>query len=69
MAKERQCLRANRKTLPRKLRLNWLLFKSDMSLHEKYVVVINNRFILQGDEDISDTYERLLDINTKVTKK
>ena len=33
--KVRLSLRANRKTLPRKLRYNWPLFKSDMSLQEK----------------------------------
>ena len=36
----RLSLRANRKTLPRKLRYNWTLFKSDMSLQEKYAIDI-----------------------------
>ena len=61
-------LRANRKTLPRKLGYNWPLFKSDLSLQKKYAVEIKNRFILQGDEDISDTYERFIDINAEVTR-
>ena len=62
-------LRANRKTLPRKLRYNWPLFKSDMSLQEKYAIEIKNRFILQGDEDISDIYERFIDLNAEVTRE
>ena len=61
-------LRANRKTLPRKLFYNWPLFKSDMTLQEKYGVEIKNRFILQGDENISDIYERFIDINAAVTR-
>ena len=68
-SKVRLILRANRKTLPRKLRYNWPLFKSDMSLQEKYAIEIKNRFILQGDEDISDTYERFIDINAEVTRE
>ena len=67
-SKVRLSLRANRKILPKKLRYNWPLFKSDMTLHEKYIVEIKNRFILQVDEDISDTYERFIDINTGVTR-
>ena len=39
-SKVRLSLRANRKTLPRKLRYNWHLFKSDISLLEKYAVDI-----------------------------
>ena len=68
-SKVRLSLRANRKTLPRKLRYNWLLFKSDMSLQDKYAIEIKKRFILQGDEDISDTYERFKDINVEVTRE
>ena len=48
-SKVRLSLRAIRKTLPRKLRYNWPLFKSDMSLQEKYAIEIKYRFILQGD--------------------
>ena len=40
-----------------------------MSLQEKYAIEIKNRFILQSDEDISDTYERFIDINAEVTKE
>ena len=40
-----------------------------MSLQEKYAIEIKNRFILQGDEDISDTYERFIDINAEVTRE
>ena len=39
-SKVRLSLRANGKTLPRKLRYNWPLFKSDMSLQEKYAIEI-----------------------------
>ena len=41
-SKVRLSLRASRKTLPRKLRYNWPLFKSDMSLQEKYAIEIKN---------------------------
>ena len=68
-SKVRLSLRANRKKLPRKLRYNWPLFKYDMSLQEKYAIEIKNRFILQGDEDISDTYERFIDIIAEVTRE
>ena len=67
--KARLSLRANRKTLPRKLRYNWPLFKSDMSLQEKYAIEIKNRFILQGDGEILDTYERFIDIHAEVTRE
>ena len=40
-----------------------------MSFQDKYAVEIKNRFILQGDEYISDTYERFIDINAEVTKE
>ena len=40
-----------------------------MSIQEKYAIEIKNRFILQGDEDISDTYERIIDINAEVTRE
>ena len=40
-----------------------------MSLQEKYAIEIKNRFILQGDEDISNTYERFIDINADVTRE
>ena len=40
-----------------------------MSLQEKYAVEIKNGFILKGDEEISDTYERFIDINAEVTRK
>ena len=40
-----------------------------MSLQEKYAIEIKIRFILQGDEDISDTYERFIDINAEVTRE
>ena len=40
-----------------------------MSLQEKYAIEIKNPFILQGDEDISDTYERFVDINAEVTRE
>ena len=40
-----------------------------MSLQDKYAIEIKNRFILQGDEDISDTYERFIDINAEVTRE
>ena len=40
-----------------------------MSLQEKYAIEIKNRFILQGDEDILDTYERFIDINAEVTRE
>ena len=40
-----------------------------MSLQIKYTIEIKNRFIFQGDEDISDTYERFIDINAEVTKE
>ena len=59
---------ANRKTLPRKLRYNCPLFTSDMSLQEKYAIEIKNRFIFQGEEDISDTYEQFIDINDEVKR-
>ena len=69
-SKVRLSLRANRKTLPRKLRYNWPLFKSDMFLQKKYAIEIKNRFIFQGNEDISDTYEsRFIDINAEVTRE
>ena len=43
--KERLSLLANMKTLPRKLIYNWPLFKSDISLQEKYAIEIKNGFI------------------------
>ena len=45
------------------------MFKSDISLQEKYAIEIKNRFILQGDEYISDIYERFIDINAEVTRE
>ena len=62
-------LRANRKKLPRKLRYNWPLFKSDMSLQEKYAIEIQNRFILKCDEEISVTYEQFIVIHFEVTRE
>ena len=40
-----------------------------MSLQEKYAVEIKNGVILQGDEYISDTYQRFIDINAEVTRE
>ena len=69
-SKVRLSERANMKTLPRKLRYNWPLFKSDMdSLQEKYAVEIKYRFILQSNKDISDTYARFIDLNNEVTRE
>ena len=41
-SKVRLSLRVNRKTLSRKLRYNWHLFKSDISLQEKYAIEIKH---------------------------
>ena len=67
-SKVRLSLRANRKKIPIKLHYNCHFLKSKASLKDKYAVEINNRFIFQGDEDISDTYERFIDINAEVTR-
>ena len=40
-----------------------------MSLQKKYAIEIKSRFILQGDEDISDTYERFIYTNAEVTRE
>ena len=68
-SKVRLGLRANRKILSRQLLYKWTLFKTNMSLQDKYAVEIKNRFIMQGDEDTSTTYERFIDINADVTRE
>ena len=69
-SKIRLSLRSNRKTLPRKIPYNWPLFKSDISLQEKYTVEINNRFrIFLDSEDISEVYECFVKVNSEVASE